>query len=275
MQFFTNRDGLHVAYEIDDFTAPWTKPDTVLLIHAAMGRSLRWFSWMPELAARYRVVRLDLRGHGESELPSPEQPFSLAHLVGDVVELLDRLGLDSVHVVGNSAGGFVAQRLAIEHPRRVKTLAVYGSAPGLKNSDAATWIPKVQEIGLKKFLADTIDNRFDANADPALVQWFIGQAGSNDPAFVARFVLHMCTHEFMDEVSRIGCPTLIVAAARERIGHASDYDEMRRRIKRSELVLIDTPAHNICDGYPDRCLHELLDFLSRNRATAGDNRRSA
>jgi pimeloyl-ACP methyl ester carboxylesterase len=274
MQHFTTRDGFRVAYQIDDFTAPWTRPDTVLLIHAAMGRSLRWFSWMPELAARYRVVRLDLRGHGESAVPSPDQPFSLAHLVGDVVELLDLLGLDSVHVVGNSAGGFVAQRLAIEHSQRVKTLAVYGSAPGLKNSNAPAWIPRVQEIGLKRFLADTIDDRFDKNADPALVEWFIDQAGSNDPAFIARFVLHMCTHEFMDEVSRIVCPTLIVAAAKERIGHASDYAEMHRRIKRSELVLIDTPAHNICDGYPERCLHEQLGFLSRNRAAAGDIRRS-
>ncbi|MGE0315253.1 MAG: alpha/beta fold hydrolase [Lautropia sp.] len=270
MQSFTTRDGLRVAWRVDDYTAPWTRPDTVLLLHAAMGSSVRWFSWMPALAPRYRVVRMDLRGHGESELPAPGQPFSLAHLVGDVVELLDRLGIESAHVVGNSAGGYVSQRLAIEQPQRVKTLALYGSTPGLKHSHAPTWIPRIGEIGLERFLADTIDERFDSSADPALVQWFIRQAGSNDPAFIARFVLHMCTHDFMDELSAIRCPTMIVAAGRERIGHADAYEEMRKRIAGSEKILIDTDAHNICDGYPGRCTAELLAFLARHGAKTGD-----
>ena len=88
----------------------------------------------------------------------------------------------------------------------MKTLALYGSTPGLKNSHALTWIPKVKEVGLKKFLADTIDERFDSNAEPELVKWFIEQAGSNDPAFIARFVTHMTTHDFMDEVGKIKVP---------------------------------------------------------------------
>ena len=270
MQSFTARDGQRVAYRVDGFAAPWTKPDTVLMLHAAMGSSVRWFSWMPELATRFRVVRMDLRGHGESGLPAPGQPFSLAHLVGDAIELLDRIGIDAVHLVGNSAGGYVSQRLAIEHPQRVKTLALYGSTPGLKHSHAPTWIPRIGEIGLKRFLAATIDERFDASADPALVEWFIEQAGSNDPAFIARFVLHMCTHDFMDELTAIRCPTLIVAAGRERIGHADAYEDMRKQIAGSIKVLIDTDAHNICDGYPGRCTAELLAFLERHGAVAGN-----
>lgn len=270
MQTFTTRDGLAVAYRVDDFTAPWTTPDTVLLLHAAMGSSVRWFRWMAPLARRFRVVRMDLRGHGASQIPAAGQPFSLAHLVGDAIELLDRLGIASAHVVGNSAGGYVSQRLALEHAGRVKTLALFGSTPGLKHSHAPTWIPKIGEIGLRRFLADTIDERFDANADPALVQWFIEQAGGNDPTFIARFVLHMCEHDFMEELDAITAPTLIVAAGRERIGHASAYDEMQRRIRGSEKVLVDTEAHNICDGYADRCVGTLLDFLARNGAVMGD-----
>src|SRR5215472_14784927 len=60
---FTTADGLKLAYYVDDFTDPWRKSDTALLLHAAMGNSQRWFQWMPSLARRYRVVRLDLRGH--------------------------------------------------------------------------------------------------------------------------------------------------------------------------------------------------------------------
>jgi len=269
MQTFTARDGLSIAYAVDDFTDPWSTPDTMLLLHAAMGNSQRWFSWMPRLARRYRVVRMDLRGHGASGMPAPEDPFSLAHLVDDARELLDRLRCESAHVVGNSAGGYVAQRLAIDHGDRVRTLATYGAPPGLASSHAMSWIPLIQKVGLKKFLADTIDERFDANADPKLVGWFIEQAGSNDPAFIARFVAHMFTHWFMDELPRITCPTLIVAAGKEAIGDANAYEQMRHRISGSKLVMFDTAAHNICDGYPERCVDVLLEFLAEHAQARG------
>ena len=104
MQTFKTRDGMQVAYYVDDFTDPWTQPDTLLLLHAAMGNSRRWFRWVPPLSRRFRVVRMDLRGHGASQLPAPDQDFSLGHLVGDVLELLDLLKVKIAHVVGNSAG---------------------------------------------------------------------------------------------------------------------------------------------------------------------------
>jgi pimeloyl-ACP methyl ester carboxylesterase len=128
-RFFEARDGSRIAYYEDDFTDPWRTPDTVLLLHAAMGNAQRWYAWVPVIARRYRVVRMELRGHGQSQVPGPEQAFSLAHLVGDALELLDRLGIGQAHVVGNSAGGYVAQQLAIHHGARVKTLALYGSTP--------------------------------------------------------------------------------------------------------------------------------------------------
>lgn len=258
------KDGLELEYYIDDFTRPWTKPETVVLLHAAMGNSRRWFSWMPRLSAAYRVVRLDLRGHGASAAPAATDDFSLNHLVSDVAELMDMIGCSSAHIVGNSAGGYVAQQFALQHAARVKTLALFGATPGLKNSHAPTWIPKIQQIGLKKFLANTIYERFDESADPQLVAWFIEQAGSNDPAFIARFVLHMCTHDFMEELVGIKCPTLIVSAGRESIGHANAYDDMHQRIKGSEIVRVDTAAHNICDGYPELCVDHLMKFLSKH-----------
>lgn len=264
MQHDMTRDGLKLAYYVDDFTDPWTKPETVFLLHAAMGNSQRWFSWVPKLARHYRVIRMDLRGHGQSSIPSPEQDFSLQHLVDDAVALMNKLGIDKAHIVGNSAGGYVAQQLTLQHPERVKTLSLYGATPGLKHSHAPTWIPKIKEIGLKKFLADTIYERFDNTADPALVSWFIEQAGSNDPTFIARFVLHMCTHDFMEELAGIQCPTLIVAAGKESIGHADAYEEMHKRIKGSELVYVDTAGHNICDGYAAHCSDILLSFLARH-----------
>src|SRR5262249_55403301 len=126
---FAAADGLKPAYYADDFTAPGRTPSPLLSPHAAMGSALRCFNGVPRLARRYRVVRLDLRGHGNSGVPAPEQPFSLAHLVGDALQLLDLVGAGRAHIVGNSAGGYLAQPVAIHHPRRVKTLAPLRPAP--------------------------------------------------------------------------------------------------------------------------------------------------
>ena len=72
----------------------------------------------------------------------------------------------------------------------------------------------------------------------------------------------MCTHDFMEDLRRIECPTLIVAAGKEPIGAAGSYARMHERIKGSKLVEYgDIAIHNICDEYADRCADELLRFL--------------
>jgi len=71
--FAAAADGLKLAYYVDDFTDPWRTPDTLVLLHAAMASALRWFDWVPRLARRYRVVRLDLRGHGNSVVRSHQE----------------------------------------------------------------------------------------------------------------------------------------------------------------------------------------------------------
>ena len=71
MESFVASDGMRLAYVIDDFTDPWKRAPTLLLLHAAMGSARRYFAWVPKLAGDYRVVRLDLRGHGGSQMPRP------------------------------------------------------------------------------------------------------------------------------------------------------------------------------------------------------------
>jgi 3-oxoadipate enol-lactonase len=63
-QFIRASDGIRIADTIDDFTDPWRQTST-LLLHAAMGSSKRWYAAVPALCRHYRVVRIDLRGHGD------------------------------------------------------------------------------------------------------------------------------------------------------------------------------------------------------------------
>ena len=88
-----------------------------MLLHAAMGSARRYYAWVPPLSRHYRVVRIDLRGHGNSQVP-PDDALTLERLVTDVAELMDHIDCPSAHIVGNSAGGYLGQQLAMNHGGR-------------------------------------------------------------------------------------------------------------------------------------------------------------
>ena len=162
--YFTASDGIRIHYTIDDFAPPWKPRDTVLLLHAAMGSMNRMYAWVPILAAHYRVVRWDMRGHGLSQIPA-EGGLSIERLGRDVVEMLDTLGVPQAHLAGSSAGGIVALFTAIADPQRVKTLAGFATIPGLQSSaghtDYTSWVQGLVTEGVKPFLRRTIATRFD------------------------------------------------------------------------------------------------------------------
>jgi pimeloyl-ACP methyl ester carboxylesterase len=267
MEFFTTSDGVRLAFRVDDFTDPWrAQRDPVLMLHAAMGAYRRWYAWIPAIARRHPTISLDLRGHGASEVPDASKPFSLERLVQDARELLDHLEVPRVHAVGLSAGGYVAQRLAIESPDRVASLSLFASSAGLRGSQAAAWPARIAEVGIEAFIRATASDRFGPDADPALVDWFCRQVGSNDAAWIGRFVTHMATREWSGDLVRIACPTLLVAPAHEPIGTHTSYEQMRAAIPRAELVPLEGMAHNIGDAAPERCTAELLRFLEAQAA---------
>jgi len=261
---FKASDGTQLAYYVDDFTDPWKKAPILLLLHAAMGSARRYFGWVPPLSRLYRVVRMDLRGHGNSPVPPRGDELTLDRLVADVAELMDHIDCPSAHIVGNSAGGYLGQQLAMNHRERVRSLMLFGSTPGLKNSQAPSWIPQIQAKGLRAFLAETIADRLPLDkVDPGLVEWFLDEAAKNDPAYIGKFVLLMARYDWSDQLDRITCPMLVVVPGAEPIGSTANYEPFRRYVKDVEMRVYEGAPHNICDAFPDRCAGDVIDFLSR------------
>ena len=135
-QTFKTSDGVEIAYYIDDFTDPWKPAETLVMLHPAMSSSRRFYSMVPGLARRFRVIRVDTRGHGASQIPPENLPVNKERLMKDALELLDHLKLAKTHVIGVSAGGYSAQQLAIHHPDRLKSLVLFCSTPGFKGEPA-------------------------------------------------------------------------------------------------------------------------------------------
>ena len=70
-------DGCELFYTIDDFTDPWTEPETVVMHHGMAKNHKLWFGWVPIVARHYRVIRFDMRGMGQSDVPEPGYPWSV------------------------------------------------------------------------------------------------------------------------------------------------------------------------------------------------------
>ena len=267
MKTFVASDGLRLRYHLDDFTDPWRTSETVVLLHAAMGSSVRFYAWVPHLARHFRVVRLDLRGHGQSEIPDPSQAMTIERLALDVSELFDSLGCESAHIAGSSAGGIIAQQVALTYPHRVRSLALFASKPGMKHShiDYPKWIARIKEKGLRGFLTETIQDRFEpSKTDPGFLRWFIDESSKTDPDFLARFVPLMATVDFRDRLAEIRCPTLVVVAGNDPLSPLNYYQVFREKIPNLEFVVYDGLPHNITDAVPDRCAEELKRFLLKH-----------
>lgn len=268
-RYFTASDGVRIHYTIDDFGPPWKPRDTVLLLHAAMGSMNRMYAWVPILAAQYRVVRWDMRGHGLSRMPAVAG-LSIELLSRDVVELLDTLGVDRAHLAGSSAGGIVALYTAISHPQRVTTLAGFATIPGLQSSaghtDYTGWVRGLIDEGVKPFLRRTIATRFDlTQVEPGFVEWFLDDAARNDPQFLARFVTMMARVDFTDRLGEVRCPCLFVLPGGDPL-HAADHYDLLKRVPRQEMLTYAGLPHNITDAVPQRCAADLLAFLQRQGA---------
>ena len=83
MPVFKPTPDLEMRYRVDDFTDPWSSPQTVLLLHGNAESGAAWYRWVPILGRHYRVVRPDVRGFGESTAMPREYPWTLDALIDD------------------------------------------------------------------------------------------------------------------------------------------------------------------------------------------------
>ena len=158
-----NVDGRALRYDIlGDEKAP-----VVCLTHCLSFDSGVWAEQVPTLlAAGWRVLRLDMRGHGGSE-PGPEN-CTMSMLARDVADILDFLRIPQVHFVGVSIGGMIGQVFGIEYPDRALSLMLCGTAPAaLEGGMANLWQPRFDAIaqsGSLKPLADATMERWVTDA---------------------------------------------------------------------------------------------------------------
>lgn len=101
------------------------------LVHGFPQTHVEWHKIAPALAARFRVVALDLRGYGFSDIPPSHkgEAYSKRAMAGDVIEVMEKLGFQRFAFVGHDRGARVGYRLALDHPHRLTRLAALDIVP--------------------------------------------------------------------------------------------------------------------------------------------------
>lgn len=109
---------------------------SVVLLHGITGHARTWDDEARALSARWRVLALDLRGHGDSD-PAPDGDYSTATLADDLATFVDSLGLSQVSIVALSLGGRVAIAYAARHSASIRRLVIVDIGPEIASSGRA------------------------------------------------------------------------------------------------------------------------------------------
>jgi pimeloyl-ACP methyl ester carboxylesterase len=229
-----------------------------VLLHENVVDSRIWEPFLPYVKGRLTAIRYDQRGFGRSPLWT--EPYSPA---GDLMSVLDTVGIEKAALVGTSRGGRIAIQAALEHPARVSALVLAGSSLAghpleveLTPEQEARW-EAAEAAGDAKELAELdLEIWAPMGSDDELQTMFFENAeasNAEDPALEQPSV---------GRLSEISVPTLVITGGRDLPALADLGDLLVRGIRGARRAVIEEADHMIQWRAPKDLAHLVLDFLS-------------
>jgi len=266
MPTFRPTPDLNMHYEVDDFTDPWHRPDTVLMLHGNAESGLAWHAWVPALARHYRVVRPDMRGFGQSTPMPRDYPLTLDRLAEDFCLLMDNLRIDRFHLVGAKIGGTIARAFAARRPERVKTLTVVGTPPPLR-AGAAERVPELvrefEEHGVEHWARQNMGNRLGSTFPPEGFEWWCKFMGRTALSTQLGFMGTIACADIRADVPKIACPTLVITTEESGLATVEETRAWQQQIRDSELVVLPGNSYHVAATHAAESAKAALDFIAR------------
>ena len=218
-------DGVSIAYEVVGRGPP------VLMLAGLAGVGRSWGPQVDLFAQSFTVILPDHRGTGASERTTAN--MTVRQHAADTARVLDAVGLGACHVIGYSTGGAIAQLMGIHHARHVTSLTI---AASLARADAYF---RRQFVMRRRMLADSgpraaieasalflFDPEFQRSNVSTVERWVdVASSAAYDPAIAAARIDMIVSHDALDDLPRITCPTHIIAgsviSARRRTSRAN------------------------------------------------------
>ena len=255
-----------IHYEVCDIVPPWQKPrETILFLHGLAVDSDMWITWLPILADRYRIIRVDLRGFGRSFVPAEGADWSIDAMADDVLDVLAALGAQRVHLVGESTGGTVGLHLAAHHPGHLQTLTMVSAAHrGGTIGRAQALRDDVHELGMDAWSAKLMPLRFPAGClSPAMERWFHDTQRASAPQACVDLVDMLVQVDLTEALGGVHVPTLLIAPDDSPFVSLETQVERLRAMPDCEMHVVAGARHGVAYSHGPECAGALRDFLER------------
>jgi 3-oxoadipate enol-lactonase len=221
--------------------------EAVLLAHAIGCDHRMWEALERELAGRFRVIRMDVRGHGKS--PVTPRPYSLEQLADDARDVLDSRGVGEAHWVGLSMGGMIGQAFALRHPRRLKRLVLANTTSSYGADGPKMWEARARAVeeGGMAAIKDLAMQRYFSDEFRASHADVVEDTGRRFLSTPAQGYIACCDAirnlDYTAQLPRIAAPTLVIAGGKDVGTPVSMSAAIAGAIPGARLAVIPGAAH--------------------------------
>ena len=243
----------------------------VVCIHGnGLNRDM-WRHLMPQLSQRYRVIAYELRGMGKSETTGKRGVTVTNEDHGkDLEAFLDALNIDQAAIVAHAFGSFVAMRAAIDRPEKISAMVLVNTAAQVEGETRTAiprWVGTVEEHGMEPLLDGTMTRWFVERVhreQHEVIQFYREMVAANPPMGYAANCRGIAQFDVRSELSRIQCPTLVVAGTEDRSLPPKDSEIIAEEVSGARLVVVPDASHTVPEEQVEEFNRMTLDFLDQN-----------
>lgn len=227
---------------IDGDAGPW-----VMLSHGLATDLTMWDELTGALRDRYRVLRYDARGHGQSAAPAGD--YSLDQLVEDAAAILDALDVKQTHFAGLSMGGMIGLGLLIHHPHRMKSAVIADSRHTTTPDFTKAWLDRIAAVrksGIEAVVASTVSRWSSAGLslrNPAAVARMEAMVRGTSANGYCGCAAALARLNYGSSLSEIDAPTLVICGDEDHGAPPENSRQMSAMIKGSRFVEIKQAGH--------------------------------
>lgn len=257
---------------------PRDDPQPIVLIHGTSASLHTWDGWAEALKTQRRVIRMDLPGFGLTG-PAPDNDYRIERYADFIVALMDHLKIRQAVLAGNSLGGGIAWRTAVQHPERVSRLVLVDAIGYPLQSTSVPLGFRLAQIGwLKPVMSQLLPRRMieasvrNVYADPSKVTpelvdryYELTLRAGNRDGLTRRIQLRETDALSAGLVKTIRQPTLILWGAQDRLIPEPSGQRFHQDIVGSQYVVFEGLGHVPQEEDPQRSVAEVLKFLASKR----------
>ena len=257
----TKVNGIDINYTIEG-TGPWLTMSHSLACNISM-----WDPQMPVLTGKFKVLRFDTRGHGQSSAPAGD--YTLEQLADDVKGLLDSLQIKQTHWAGLSMGGMIGQAFALKYPGTFQSMVLADTTSRRPPDAAKMWGDRVQTAQTKGM---------DALVDSTLARWFTEPYRNSRTDVMAKIADDIrktpvtgfvgCCHaiskvDYLDRLKEIKVPALVMVGEHDHGTPPEAARVIQQNLPGSELKILASAAHLSNIEQADEFNKAMTGFLDR------------